>query len=334
MKKKGITYRLVLSNSITPGSNTIQLLPFGPVKSQKGDFLVDNVSVNEIMEAFNNRTNDIVIDYEHQTLYGGVAPAAGWIKNVENRGKDGLWAEVEWTNKAKDFIANKEYKYLSPVVFVRKSDKRALYLHSAALTNDPAIDGMIPIANKLNLEDDDEEVSENMEFMKQLAVKLGLDENATEEQIMQKLGELMQNAGTTVSANKEVLSLLDLKDDAKLEDVKGKIIALKNPSGYVSVEDFNKLKQTLEMKDRDELVKLALTGGKITPAQKEWADMYALKDPTGFKNFIDKAPQVVPLGQVVNNDTPKVTVPDECQVSVNKMLGITDEQFKKANKEE
>lgn len=334
MKKKGIAYPLILTNSIIPGDKMIQLLPFGPVNSQKGDFLVDDVSVNEILEAFNNRKNDIVIDYEHQTLYGGVAPAAGWIKNMENRGKDGLWAEVEWTDKAKDFIENKEYKYLSPVVFVRKSDKRALYLHSAALTNDPAIDGMIPIANKFNLEDDDEEVSGNMDFMKKLAVKLGLDENATEEQIMQKLAELLQSAGTTVSANKEVLSLLDLKEDAKLEDVKGKIIALKNPSGYVSVEDFNKLKQTLETKDRDELVKLALTNGKITPAQKEWADMYAMKDPAGFKNFIDKAPQVVPMGTFVNNDALKVTVPDECQVSVNKMLGISDEQFKKVYKEE
>lgn len=126
----------------------IQLLPFGKVDTDKGNFLVDELALKELMQSFSNQTNDVVIDYEHQTLKDVVAPASGWIKQLENRSSAGLWALVEWTPKAKGLISCKEYRYISPVVLVRKSDNRAVRLHSAGLTNTPAIDGMTPIAAK------------------------------------------------------------------------------------------------------------------------------------------------------------------------------------------
>ena len=39
------------------------------------------------------------------------------------------------------YLENKEYRYLSPVVNVRKADNKAVGLHSLALTNTPAIEG-------------------------------------------------------------------------------------------------------------------------------------------------------------------------------------------------
>ena len=323
-------YLLALSGNLIAQDNMIQLLPGGLVDSKKGKFVVDEVAIQQILNSCQSRKNEIVIDYEHQTLNGTEAPAAGWIKRIENRGKDGLWAEVEWTSRAAQYIANKEYRYLSPVVLVRKSDQRAVALHSAALTNDPAIDGMVPIANKFEIDQEGE--FDNMDFLKRLAAMLGLSETATEEQILNKLEEI-KNA-TAVVANKDVLGLLDLGDAASLEDVKGKIIALKNPAGYVKTEEFNKLKEKLELRDRDELVTMALKQGKITPAQKDWADLYALKDPAGFKNFVEKAPQVVPLEEVITGGGSKITVNDETQLHVNKLLGLSQEDYTKANKEE
>lgn len=126
----------------------IQLLPFGKVDTDKGSFLVDEIALVEIMQSFQNQKNDVVIDYEHQTLKDVIAPASGWIKQLENRSSAGLWAVVEWTPKAKELISYQEYRYISPVVLVRKSDNRAVRLHSAGLTNTPAIDGMTPIAAK------------------------------------------------------------------------------------------------------------------------------------------------------------------------------------------
>ncbi|MGE5607422.1 MAG: phage protease, partial [Bacteroidota bacterium] len=284
-----------------------------------------------IIKAFNTKINDLVIDYEHQTLTGEEAPAAGWIKELINKGTEGLWAKVEWTPRGEEYIKNKEYRYLSPVILVNKKDGRAILVHSAALTNTPAIDGMVPIVNSLGANAPESEESNEMELLKKLAALLGLAETATEEEITAAITKLKDQP--PVVANKEVLNLLDLKEGATLDETKGAIIALKNPSGYVKAEEFNALKDKLDLKERDELVNLALTSGKITPAQKPWAEAQALKDPAGFKAFLDAAPRVVPLDKLLVGDPPvkDPVVSDEVQLSVNKQLGISEEDFKKFN---
>ena len=94
---------------------------------------------------------DLVVDYEHQTLTGDRAPAAGWVKELF--AEDGhIKARVEWTLPAKQYLENKEYRYLSLVITVRKSDNKATGLHSLALTNTPAIAGMTPIVNSSTFE--------------------------------------------------------------------------------------------------------------------------------------------------------------------------------------
>lgn len=137
-----------LPSAITATTASIQLLPFGVVTTDKGNFIVDQIALSEIVRAYQSRANDVVIDYEHQTLKDMIAPASGWIKQLTIKPGAGLWAAVEWTKRAKDMIKGQEYGYISPVVMVRKADKRAIRLHSAGLTNTPAIDGMERIAAK------------------------------------------------------------------------------------------------------------------------------------------------------------------------------------------
>lgn len=304
---------------------SIQILPYGWVETDKGKFLVDEQAIDLIMQEFAAKKNDKVIDYEHQTLDDVIAPAAAWIKQLVNKGKDGLWGEVEWTPRAAEFVKNKEYRYLSPVVFARKSDGRAVVLHSCGLTNTPAIDGMHPIANK-------ETEDNSMDFLKVVAALLGLPETATEDEVKQAIAELQGKAqgGGEVVANKEVLSLLEVPESATLADVKGKIIALKNPSGYVKAEEFKALQDKLATQERDGLVEMALKSGKVAPAQKAWAEQYALKDAEGFKAFLKDAPAVVPIGDELAGGSVKRTPElDAAQLSVNKALGLDDETFKK-----
>ena len=111
--------------------------------------------------------------YEHQTLKGVEAPAAGWVKELKL--EDGnIVAVVEWTPRGAEYLKNKEYRYLSPVVNVRKTDNRAIGLHSLALTNTPAIENMTPIVNSDNFEGG----HENMDMQK-LAAALGLGPDAS-----------------------------------------------------------------------------------------------------------------------------------------------------------
>ena len=149
----------------------ISVLPLGHVKSAKGEFDVDGESFAAMKAQIAQRGVDLVVDYEHQTLTGEQAPAAGWVKELFL--DDGqIKARVEWTDRAKAYLENREYRYLSPVITVRKADNKAMGLHSIALTNTPAIENMEAIVNSLDYEEGGQNTMN--EFMKKLAALLGL----------------------------------------------------------------------------------------------------------------------------------------------------------------
>lgn len=334
--------------------DVVKILPFGRVESQKGKFTVDDESFNDIRKQFKDRGVDLVIDYEHQTLKDVQAPAAGWIKDIVRDG-DAIAAKVDWTPQGRKYLENKEYRYLSPVVIVRKSDGKAVALHSVALTNTPAIDGMFPIANSINLEDyetDENGGTSNMditELIKQIAALLGLDENTPQDQVLQNLTDTLKQAQTLKDsaaaadqaaektvANKTICGLLGLQPGAKTEDAAAAIMALKAPAKEtVSKADFDALQLKLAKRDADEAVAVAMKAGKLCAAQKEWATDYALKDPAGFAAFVEKAPQGVPMGEVADETvtiTNKAAAADET-AKVCKMMGVTKDDLDKFGKE-
>lgn len=313
--------------------NEIKILPLGKVHSQKGDFEVDDESVDMIIRQFKGRHLDLVIDYEHQTLQDVQAPAGGWIKELY-KGEDAIVAKVEWTPKAQEYLKNKEYRYLSPVVFVRKSDKKAAKIHSVALTNTPAIDGMFPIVNSVDIEDDDLKEEQNIMELKELITLLGLPETATLEDVRKALAGLVKKPEETeVVANSNILSLLNLKEDAKTEDVVASIMALKAGDAKIASK-VEALKKKLAERNADELVAVALKEGKITAAQKSWAKQYALSDKEGFKSFMDKAPVVVDLGKMDLKDAPEKNTADDVDMQILKNCGISEEDYKKYYKKQ
>lgn len=91
------------------------------------------------------------------------------------------------------------------------------------------------------------------------------------------------------------------------------------------------LEEQLADRDAEEAVELALKSGKITPAQKGWAKDYALKSPEGFKSFLEKAPQVVPMSEVAGGETLalKGKKPDEATMLICKQLGVSAEDLEK-----
>lgn len=327
---------------LTGAPEIITVLPLGHVVSSKGEFDVDEGSFQAMKAQIAQRGVDLVVDYEHQTLKGVEAPAAGWVKELKL--EDGnIVAVVEWTPRGAEYLKNKEYRYLSPVVNVRKTDNKAIGLHSLALTNTPAIENMTPIVNSENFEGG----QENMDMQK-LAAALGLGPDATEEQIMEALQAMVaenkslkegnQPGDESTVANKAVCELLGLKAGAPAEDVTAKIMELKSGTidGVNVLEELKALKQQNAQRDADEAVTLALRAGKITPAQKDWARSYALSDPKGFGAFVEKAPQVVPMGEIDLGDTKalKSDVADEATMLVCKQLGVSQEDLDKYGKEE
>ncbi len=327
----------------------ISVLPIGHVVSSKGEFNVDEESLREMKAQIAQRGVDLVVDYEHQTLKGVQAPAAGWVKELKL--EDGqIKALVEWTTQAKEYLKNREYRYISPVINVRKTDNKATGLHSLALTNTPAIEGMTPIVNSTTFEGG----QENMDIIKKIAQLLGLGEDATEDQVMEALGKTLEEAkslkdaaatdsGTQtkedekVVANKAVCELLGLKAGAATDDVAAKIMELKGGTidGINVLTELKALKKQNAEREANDAVTLALKSGKITPAQKEWAKDYALDNPKGFESFVAKAPQIVPMGEIVSGEevSLKGDEIDDATLLVCKQLGLTAEDVKKYGKE-
>ena len=300
----------------------IRILPLGHVTSQKGEFNVDEESLRLMKAEITRHGVDVVVDYEHQTLDGVQAPAAGWVKELSIQ--DGhIVAKVEWTDRAAEYLKNREYRYLSPVITVRKSDGKATGLHSLALTNTPAIDHMDPIVNSSTYND---KGGQHTMDPKELAKLLGLPEDATPEQVTEALaaalaelkqlkedGKAPPPGGEETVANKAVCEL------------KGGII-----DGVNVMAELKILKDTMTRRDADEAVTHALKAGKITPAQKEWATSYALSNPRGFSDFVEKAPQVVPMGQLLQDGPEKPEGGmDEATRLVCKQLGISEDDVKK-----
>ena len=96
------------------------------------------------------------VDYEHASLYptGEPTPAAGYVQRLEQR-SDGLWALVEFTERAAGMIKAVEYRFSSGVFAFERRDRQTgdvipCMLDSIALTNRPFIDGQEPIALSQN----------------------------------------------------------------------------------------------------------------------------------------------------------------------------------------
>jgi phage I-like protein len=320
----------------------VQVIPFGSHETDKG-------------------ANDMVIDYEHQSLGESEAPAAGWIKKLFSvtphsplrlRGDkgglkkaSGIWAVVEWTPRAVEYLKNREYRYLSPVFMKRTEDNCVVRLLGAALTNTPAIDGMVPVVNRARPGANKNQGGhaggtespmrprKEGKVMTKLLSTLGLTAGATEEEAIKSLAALKNKS--SASASGEILTALGLDEDATVSEAVGAVLAMKQAAetlGAVS-EEMSQLKAEMSMKEGAALVAQAMSEGKITPAQKEWAEAYAERDPEGFKIFVSRSPIVVPRGEMHSIRTQTAHGPGEAlQLSVNRLLMVSDETFNKFNK--
>lgn len=133
------------------------LIPFGEVKVERpvagGSFAFTPKHAESARHWFDQMGRKLAIDYEHQsferhnTRPDGLRPAAGWIGRLEVR-DDGLWAcDVTWTDRARELLRSGEYRYFSPVIYWTDEDYGDVAaLGPVALTNDPAMRGVQPLA--------------------------------------------------------------------------------------------------------------------------------------------------------------------------------------------
>lgn len=316
------------------------ILLFASGWGQLGDgtkFLIDQTSFDLVKAFITSRGNEIHFDYEHASLEKTAAPAAGWIKELIWEEGTGIRARVEWTAKAAEFIANKEYRYFSPVFYIRKSDGRVSGLDSVALTNRPLTSNLTPILARLEagLEKENNKEEKRMD-RKQLIAALGLKEGATDAELLaaiEKLGIKLPEAKTEIKEviPEKITAALDLKKDDDTSTVVASILALKQTDKTgVSRQEFEKLQAKLAKKEAADAVESAMKAGKIAPAQQEWATEYAKDDLKGFLTFVAKAPMVVPVGKLPGKTEDKTAgTLTETDLQIAKMMGVSEDDIKK-----
>ena len=339
----------ILGKSVEGAPDSFQVLPFGQIDIEgEPPAFLDDESMDAIIAYFGRRGNDMVIDYEHQTLKDVQAPAAGWISKWIRKGKDGLWAVVEWTDKAKEYIAKKEYRYFSPVFWVRAKDRKVMAIKNIALTNDPKVNHLRPIVAKLAWSNEYESINTNkggrimFEKIKKL---LGLADDTGDDKVVEAVGAVVAKSEDLekkiakkpmeVVACKEVLDVLKVGDNADVTMVVAAINALGKTDDVareLSLQVAKLTKEISEIKQND-LVALALKEGKTSPDELDkWARDLALKNPEQFKQIVLSRPagSVIPMEKIRHKeDPPGGVVADEAVLEVAKMMGVTPEDIKK-----
>ena len=289
--------RALVSN---PGPNRkqwVQVFPKGEFRGRdgRGPYRCDPDKVrSRTLSHFGSA--DIPTDYDHQlehaTRNGRPAPASGWVRDLAAR-DDGLWALVEWTPKAAAHIADREYRYVSPVFYHSRQGGDISLLESISLTNLPNLD-MRAIASSEG-PGATPTVEESMS-LKALCSIFGLSEDSTDEQVLAHAKHL--------TAEHSLTKAEAAKNDAEIDGLKKALAAKEtespDPARYVPIGVFQATTAELaEMKAKaakEEAASLAAEGvkaGKISPAMTDWAKEYASKDPEGFRSYLAQAPALV-----------------------------------------
>jgi phage I-like protein len=339
-----------------------QLLPVGPFKARDGrpfdvpggHWQLDKTIATTLINRAKALGQDILIDYDHQTLNvektGKEAPAAGWYNGdeIEWREDQGLFIKPRWTERAAALVAAKEYRFLS-AVFPYDAQGRPLELRMTAITNDPGVVGMQALAalsaqliqpgqpailtkeNSMN------------ELLKKLLAKLGIEltGDPTDEQLQKALTEI----DSLQASAKKAPEL-----EAALSAEKASLAALKaQPGGQVDLAQFvpvatynalvnqvAALTAQVDTTDAATLIKEARTAGKVVAAEEEYLTAFAAqKGVAALKALLEPRPAIAAL---TASQTAAVTLPEKKGDAVLSaedkyaadQLGISHEDFAKA----
>ncbi|MFZ7089845.1 phage protease [Primorskyibacter sp. 2E233] len=308
----GPTFTVQCDNALPYAPDWVQLTPLGAITARDGrNFVVDDPDA--ILAAFAAGGIDLPIDYEHQNdnpkaKLSGPVPAAGWIKELATRA-DGIWGRVEWTDRASAMIAAREYRFLSPTLIIEKNSGQVALIRGAALVHNPALHIKALAAQEDTMPDPTtpKTAPDMTGLMARLAKLVGLDEDATEEDLFAALRQRLDGANP---------------DPSKFAPIE----ALRE-----AMNDRNKELATFREERAQRKVNDAWNAGYLTTGGKAWALELCMKDEASFDAFIaNTAPAYAHLTtSVVPKGIPGMSKPEHSAevMLLSEQLGVTPERL-------
>jgi len=303
----------------------IQIFTAGPNETSKGTFTFDDKAAASVMASYADQGNTLVVDYEHQTAANPPveAPAAGRFSLEVRDG--GLWAvDLKWSDRASEYLADKEYLYYSPW-FDHDEEGRITRLRNIALTNFPATKNMpmLVAAKGSTTADAKEEKLEMTEDMQKacadLMAAIQADPMPDPEEMMKLLKACMMAYGaeaeteietpakdpavTEVAPPSELAALSEvvaLTGKGTTAEALGKIAAWKDASAQVTTLSARVTELEAEKLDREfaSVIESGTKAGKLTPAMVGGKFVAALRANgssglSQFKAYLEEAPAVL-----------------------------------------
>lgn len=285
----------------------VQLFPTGQMIGRDGRrFNLADAGV--VLRAFQADGVDLPIDYEHQSdlhpdQRTGPVPAAGWIKELK-ADASGLWGRVEWTAQARELIASKAYRYLSPSFYYTKASNIITRLKGAGLVHKPNLHLHALARQETDMTDDET-------LLARLIAALGLLDDTTEDALVEMIETLRGTA--------EKASAAQRPDPARFVPIE----AVQELMTSRYADRAERARERVQIKVRD-----ALARGFITPAMKDWASALCAQDEASFDSFLSKSAPTYAhlLSQAVPGGPPPSardeTVRSDTAASVCAQLGL------------
>lgn len=187
-----------------PADGWVQVLAAGEWPNADAGItqVCDGEAMKAIVDDFKDQAKQdnwpgMLLDYDHFSHQKDKpSGAAGWIDQIEQRGED-LWAHVRFSESGEKAVRGGEYRLISPVlsgfVEVQGERKRPTKLVRLALTNDPNIKGMEPVSNRAG-EQKPSKKERDMEYKDTLVELLGLNREATDDEITKAIADVKTEA--------------------------------------------------------------------------------------------------------------------------------------------
>lgn len=288
----------------------VRVIPAGRFRSADGSgrpatpaegWLLDEAGAAALIARAKSRSDRKLIDYEHQSMRASEvapAPAAGWFADLEWRNPTesdpgGLYVTPEWTPRAAAMIADREYRYLSPLFSYDPATGRVLDLVSVGLVNQAGLDGLADLAALAASKHFSPQEDQPM-IPKPLLAALAVADTATEAEAL------------------TALAALKTERDALKTEIAALKTAAPDPAKFVPVEAVAKLQEQLAAlsadmlaKEVDSLVEAALADGRLPADLKDWAASLGKTNLAALKDFCAKAKPVAALaGMQTGNRAP------------------------------
>lgn len=222
----------------------------------------------------------LALNYFHRgmSVPGDTTPidakvAAGWIVDVEHRPGKGLWALMDFTKRAREYVNADEITQLSPefalnYVNTDTGKSQGPTLLGAALLNDPFLKELPRVAASDN---PNAAYAAGAPTMKKLANALGLADDATEDQMLAALAEFMKKKDAPDPEKEKAFADLQSQVTSLSDLHKGTAEKLAE-----SQKELEAMKQAAKDAEVKSLCDKLVAEGKVLPAQTDTLKTFIL----------------------------------------------------------